>query len=109
MSSLLQFRGRITDKGVGLQFYLSNGLSFPDGLAGAEPVDCLECSQGITRTHPQLYEAFRKPAGMFGAWVVFRYNGDEHVPDLSIPIEIDRIPRGARKLTQEENSKQWHS
>jgi len=110
MSSLMQFSGQITEQGVGLLFYLSNGLKFPDGLAGAEPTVCTVCSTPVVpRTHPLLYEVFRKPAGMFGVWVVFRYNGEEHVPDLSIPIEIDRIPRGARKLTQEENSKQWHS
>jgi len=58
--------------------------------------------------HPQLYIAWRKPCGAFGAWTVFRYLGEEHVPDLSIPIAVNRVPRGADKLSPRNNSETWH-
>jgi hypothetical protein len=98
MSSLLQFGGKVDPrKGVGLVFALEE--------EGASAYDCLDCG----RRHERLYEAFRKPVGMFGHWVVFRYNGAEHVPDLSIPITVAELPRGARAMTNEECSKYWHS
>jgi len=115
MSSLLQFSGEIKNGKVGLQFYLCPsetvlelGIARKRMIYGApmlEPVPCTKCG----KNHEQLYIAFRKPAGMWGHWVVFRYNGEEHVPDLSIPIAVDRIPRGARKLSPEENAEVWHS
>lgn len=55
----------------------------------------------------KLYRIWRKPAGMFGCWVVFRYNGEEHVPDLSIPIGVDKLPRDAEPLTDEEAASYW--
>ena len=102
MSSLLQHRGRINRQGVGLVGYHSN-----PGTYGKpnEEYNCAQCG----RTHPVLYEFFRKPRGMFGQWVVFMYNGKEQVPDLSVPIWLDRIPRGARKMEEEEASNYWHS
>jgi len=102
MSSLMQFNGRIEKGKVGLLFQLIK----KDGYKIIN-TDEFQCSCG--KNHPNIYEAFRKPAGMFGCWVVFRYNGQENVPDLSIPIDIEVLPRGAKKLTQELAEKYWHS
>lgn len=117
MTSLLQFHGTINERGVGLMFYLvrkiekvvTEDFSYPS-TEEVEAVDCTVCStEHLIRTHPQLYRAFRKPAGRFGCWVIFRYLGEEHVPDLSTPIGVPTVPRGAYKLSQVENSENWHS
>lgn len=94
MSSLLQFSGQVGRQGVRLQFMVKGG----------EQVKCDKCGQ----EHPQLWLAWRKPAGQWGHWTVFRYLGAEHVPDLSLPIEVERVPRGAVKATPEQNSEAWH-
>src|SRR5271165_3911240 len=57
---------------------------------------------GTVAKEPKLYRCWRKPVGMWGNWVVFRYNGSEHVPDLSVPISTFKLPRGAEPLTDEE-------
>jgi hypothetical protein len=44
---------------------------------------------------------------MCGCWVVFRYNGEEHVPDLSVPISVDTLPRDARPMSIEDTIKTW--
>jgi len=95
MSSLLQFTGKTGKRGVQLQFTRKD-----------EPVyRCSICGGA----HQRIYTAWRKPVGMFGCRVVFRYNGEEHVPDLSIPIEVDKLPRGARPRTLIESDRIWHS
>lgn len=102
MSSLLQFSGAVNTKGVGLEFYLTDtGKTLGNDT---EPVSCMKCE----KHHAQLYVAFRKPKGMCGCWVVFEYNGEEHVPDLSVPIAVGKVPVGARKLNAEENAEYWH-
>ena len=58
-------------------------------------------------TCPKLYRIFRRPAGMFGCWVVFRWNGKTHVPDLSVPIAVDALPRDAKPLTDIEAETYW--
>lgn len=108
MSSLLQFGGEIGKKGVRLEFvksYIPWGEchQFCKPQEG-ESVPCSVCNE----EHPQLYVAWRKPRGMFGVWVVFQYNGQEQVPDLSIPIDVEKLPRDARPLSLEENSQAWH-
>jgi hypothetical protein len=102
MSSLLQFGGKITREGVGLLFYLSS-----DPRSGVEDEAYLCPRDG--RRHAVLYEVFRKPVGMMGHWVVFRWGGEEHVPDLSIPIPVTKIPRPARRLSDQEATTYWHS
>jgi hypothetical protein len=111
MSSLLQFRGSTKGGKVGLQVYLEKeedvpGLGFKHSRkVDAEPlVKCTKCNG----SHSQLYILWRKPVGMCGCWVVFRYNGEEHVPDLSCPFGIDKLPRDAIKLSPEQNSEEWH-
>jgi len=103
MSSLMQFRGDVSNRGVGLQFILrAKDAAWND--PPLEPVWCWVCE----KYHEQIYVAYRKPCGMMGPWVVFRYNGEKHVPDLSIPISTEILPRGARALSYRENSKAWH-
>jgi hypothetical protein len=113
MSSLMQFDGKIGKRGVCLEFVhrddniapfnSDNSLNWE--LQELEPsVLCDICG----KTHEQIYTAWRKPCGMFGCWVVFRYNGKENVPDLSVLISVVKIPLGARKLSTKENAQAWH-
>ena len=104
MSSLLQFNGDVSARGVGLQFVLRED----DAAWNAPPLEEVLCTI-CGGWHERIHVAYRKPCGMFGPWVVFRYNGEKHVPDLSIPISVDRLPAGAEPLSDEENSKAWHS
>jgi hypothetical protein len=110
MSSLLQFNGQISKKGVRLEFYHTapslNPL-FSDMPSSGQPRELVPCHI-CNKTHEQLWTTWRKPKGMFGCWVVFRINGKNEVPDLSIPIATFRLPKDAIKLTPEENSNSWH-
>ena len=122
MSSLLQFNGTINHCGVGLQFiqveknepqwtkYNGPESYHPssESTTFTKEVDTYVCKT-CGRSHARIAVAYRKPAGMFGCWVIFRYNGDEHVPDLSIPISVFRLPRDAKTLTDEQSSAIWHS
>ena len=60
-------------------------------------------------TLPRLWKFYRRPAGMFGCWVVFRYNGKEHVPDLSVPLQLFKMPRDAERMSDEDAIKHWRS
>jgi len=107
MSSLLQFNGETSKRGVGLQFYHTHGIETdlpPIHGNPSEPVMCAICG----KTHPRIHVAWRKPVGMFGPWVVFRYHGKENVPDLSCPIAVHVLPKGARAMTDDESNETWH-
>lgn len=131
MSSLMQFSGQITKEGVHLPFYQTqqgvesyrtphftgtwddNGPVYKgedihyhtEATAPAvDEVPCYICN----KTHPRIWIAIRKPCGMMGVWVQFRYNGDIHVPDLSVPISIWKMPKDAVKMTDQESSLYWH-
>jgi hypothetical protein len=122
--SLLQFSGSITRAGVGLQFietiptqkiigsdvskgetWLMDTTKYPDKFL------CHICG----KLHPYIHVAYRKPAGSFGAWCVFRINGTEEVPDLSIPISVGKtehikqLPKDAVKLSGYDSAIQWHN
>lgn len=119
MSSLLQFNGMIDKRGVGLEFIKSTikktvPIGFDrttletwttDRMDYDEKHLCTVCGQ----LHPRMYVAFRKPVGMFGCWVQFRYNGEVNVPDLSIPITVKEYPKGAIRMSDVESSRMWHS
>ncbi len=111
MSSLLQFSGEVTRKGVHLRMYRTIPSetpchkNCPSSGEPAEPVRCSRCGE----THPRLYIAVRKPVGMFGCWVVFRLNGKEEVPDLSVPIAMFKLPRDAKPVSDADNERLWHS
>jgi len=105
MTSIYQSNQPITRRGVGILCYLHNpDIRFPKDDA-LEVVHCLVCG----KDHPQLYRFFRKPVGLWGHWVVFRINGSEEVPDLSIPLRVIKLPIGSSKLSRDENDKEWHS
>jgi len=115
MSSLLQFRGKVDREGVHIEVYKTipgvREIEYPPdkdeavfGANWAEPFICSKCG----RRHPILYTFARKPAGMFGCWVQFRYNGEIHVPDLSCPFGLDELPKGSKRMTQEDSEKAWH-
>lgn len=130
MSSLLQFRGTSSRRGVDLQFTLIRKVQTVVGEAANVygPIDysdphhvdrgfILEKQEYVEtfpdpetgRPLPIIHLATRKPCGMCGCWVVFRYNGEENVPDLSIPICVEKLPRDARRLSPEESLKIWRS
>ena len=112
MSSLLQFNGQITRKGVHLQFMLVEKYKHDVGglfeIERERDIDTFVCPT-CDKVHPHIHIAIRKPCGMFGCWVVFRYNGEEHVPDLSIPISVTKLPRDAKRLSIEQSARIWHS
>jgi hypothetical protein len=60
------------------------------------------------RDHPSLWAIERKLKDVFGHFPVFRINGEDHVPDTSLPMRIDRIPRDAIRLTNAQFAAIWH-
>lgn len=123
-TSLMQFSGSISrDKGVGLLFYLvTKGKDWekyngPDAYKPSpksttfcddkEPITLINPKHGQPSTVPQLYRVWRKPCDTCGCWVGFRYLGEVHFPDLSVPIPSHELPKGAEKLTDEEMIKYW--
>src|ERR1017187_2332385 len=118
MSSLLQFNGQISrEKGVGLLFYrVEKGPDWekyngpdayepsPESSTFADPVEFVPETK-----LPILYRAWRKPRGMWGCWVMFQYNGKLRAPDLSVPISILKLPKDAKRLTDEECISYWES
>ena len=114
-TSLLQFNGKIDKRGVQLQFVLvgEGRLCRYDDIeyisySLAKPIDTFDDCPICGKTHSHIYLAYRKPAGVFGHWVVFRYLGEEHVPDLSIPIRVPRPPRGSVRCDELESARIWH-
>lgn len=120
MSSLLQFTGTIDQRGVVLEFIKATTIKNRVFGFDRETLEtwssqdmdydekhlCTICGQ----LHPRIHVAFRKPCGMFGCWVQFRYNGEVNVPDLSIPITvIKQYPKGAVRMNDVESSRMWHS
>ena len=107
MSSLLQFSGETGKQGVGLEFYLI--WKKPDPLCVFTEVPTeLETCAICGKQHPRLWRFWRKPIGLWGPWVVFRYLGEEQVPDLSCPLSLEKKPRGAERMTLEESCRAWH-
>ncbi len=109
MNSLLQFRGDVQRGKVGLQFVLVRPSvpedDTPYSMVDVETFICCKCGQ----EHSRIAVAYRRPVGMLGCWVVFRYLGKENVPNLSIPISVLTYPRGSRVLSNDESAKLWHS
>lgn len=82
--------------------YLSNRWQDED----TEPIQ-LTRPDGSTTICPKLYAIYRRPIGMFGCWVVFRWNNAERVPDLSVPIHVAKLPRDAKPLSDSESTSYW--
>jgi hypothetical protein len=122
MSSLLQHGGptKVGKHGrgyVGLLMYrVLPSERWPDSNLGAdaEPVACAHPDRespgwrGL-KSHPKLYIVWRRPVGMLGCWVQFRYNGAVHAPDLSVPIAVVELPRDAKVWGEAEVERYWHS
>ena len=115
MSSLLQHTGSIIDGKVELFCYqVSKGKDWekyngsdaydpnPNSTVFTDPVE-------LTNDNPRLYRFWRKPRGMFGQWVVFRYNREDHVPDLSVPIPLFELPKDAERMSDEDCEVYWKS
>jgi hypothetical protein len=45
---------------------------------------------------------------MFGPWVRFRYLGEIHAPDLSLPISVPDWPVGTAIQSASESARLWH-
>jgi len=114
MSSLMQFRGVIDKRGVGLMFMVRSQAARDWDADTSKPwVKYEDSFEGFIgpdgKKYPHIYVAFRKPKGMCGCWVVFEYNGEKQVPDLSVPITVDRLPRDAKRMSDEEIIKYWNT
>jgi len=117
MSSLMQHDGVCSKDGVRLLCYLVekgndwekyNGPnSYNPSPEGTAFTNYKELIPGTKE--PVLYAFYRKPVKMWGCWVVFRYFGKEHAPDLSVPIALFRLPRGAVRLNDEAAKEYWRS
>jgi hypothetical protein len=101
MTSLLQHHGTMDrERGVELLLYLCTKTEYGSLTV---PVELDEDEQ------PVLYRIWRMPAGIWGCWVLFRYHGKENAPDLSVPIRMESLPKGAERLTLDESRKYWKS
>jgi len=119
MSSLMQFGGTIDQRGVGLEFIKATTIrnhvfgfdreTFETWTSQDTDYDEKHLCTVCGKLHPRMYVAFRKPCGMFGCWVQFRYNGEVNVPDLSIPITVDKYPKDAIRMSDLESSRMWHN
>ena len=72
----------------------------------SEPVRLVR-PDGTCAIVPKLYRIWRRPVGMLGCWVQFRWNGKIHSPDLSVPIGVSELPRDAESLTDDEAARYW--
>lgn len=109
MSSLLQFNGTVDRRGVHLQAQ-KMPAGYPDNAGGymEQPEVRFTCPK-CGREHGRIFEFIRKPKGMFGCWVVFRFNGKDQVPDLSCPLSLPKLPRDAKPMPDDRCAAVWHS
>ena len=110
MTSLLQHHGGMSPDRtkVELLFEVTTpNPKYPDSQICGNRSDPFVGSDG--KTYYRLWRIYRKPAGMWGPWVVFRWLGEKHAPDLSVPISTFRLPRDAKRLTDEECEAYWKS
>lgn len=58
--------------------------------------------------HPaRLFEINRKPEA-FGHFAVVNLNGEKSVIDVSLPHEVDKLPRDAKQIDPEIAEQYWH-
>jgi hypothetical protein len=79
-------------------------ITLPMQARDCERETCAQCGA----QHDALWAIARVPVAPFGHFTVYRVNGSEHVPDMSVPMAVDRIPRDARRLTPAEAAARWH-
>ena len=106
MSSLLQHDGETRGNRVVLKMYRI--LVDKDDLGREQDAETFLCGRCGSK-HAVIYKVARRPVGMWGCWVEFRYNGAVHVPDLSVPIGVEKLPRDAERMGEEAMVKYWHS
>ena len=94
MSSLLQSPLRVEWRGIEIFLTLKQEQYDKDG-------------HYIGR--PPLYRIWRKPAGMWGCWVLIRINGKTVPMDFSVPYEVERLPRDAKQVNRRDADKYWSS
>lgn len=70
-------------------------------------VDCPVFPRCKYGKHAQLWVIQRVLADTFGHFPVFRINGERRVIDVSLPTNLVRIPRDARKLSPIETHNVW--
>lgn len=118
MTSLLQHRGGVSADGrkVELLAYLvKRGKDWEryNGPNSYNPnpdsTTFTDICEKTVSGNPVLYRFFRRPKGMFGPWVIFEYNGKEHIPDLSVPLALFKLPRDATRMTDKEIETYWKS
>lgn len=98
MSSLLQFEGVMSrEKGVQLLACLVRKQGY--ATVDVEKIEGTDLSV--------LYSFWRKPRDMWGAWVVFEYNGEKHAPDLSVPLSLEKLPRDAVRVPDQAAVRYW--
>lgn len=110
MSSLLQHDGARSADGrkVRLLFVLRReNPRYPGSAVCGDDAETFIGPDGKTR--PTIYFAYRRPVGMLGCWVQFRYCGDVHAPDLSVPISTFALPRDAVRMPDAEAFAYWTS
>jgi len=114
MSSLLQFNGTVSRRGVDLQLYHTApntddiaglGSIYADMPTAGHDTDVIYLPGG--KKLNRIWTATRKPKGLFGCWVVFRINGKDAVPDLSCPIATFKLPRDAKPMPIDECIAAW--
>lgn len=105
MMSITQFRGKYKDGKAGLMFCLITKDA--SGKVIAEELRTAIRPNGTTTEVPVIYRAYRRPAGQFGPWTQFRYNGKLHAPSLANPIDVEKLPLGAKRMSDEESDDYW--
>lgn len=61
------------------------------------------------REHEKLWFIQRKVLELFGHFPVVRINGKKMVIDPTLPTLVDKLPRDAQELDNDEAAKLWHS
>lgn len=95
----------------GARIYLSHRIQETKQLENGEwqwekceEMECPRCG----KMHDSLWTIRRVLVDTMGHFPVFRINGEEHVPDMSLPHHVDRLPRDAKKIESEEFARLWH-
>ena len=79
----------------------------PAGWYSDEYVETVTLNiNGRTSNVPKLYKIFRKPYDTGTVWARYEINGQNYYPD-SLPIGVEKLPRDAVALTDEEMIAYW--
>lgn len=70
-----------------------------------EDFTCRKCGQ----SHSVLYWIERKVGKQFGHYMAFMINGEWDVIDPTLPHDVEKLPRDAKKVRQEIAENSWHN